>query len=200
MYNLIVLGAADSTSHVDYNSIICGDFNGGSAVFGLNGGNIGYTVSTVSVEIEGSVNAGFTVNTGSLKVSCATRSVTTQNSGNFQMWTVNNNQVQINQATDGVGVVDACSSGTACTSILTDVPNFSSALCNLPNTPGNSVGIDTRVTNDYDFNIYQTNNYGVAVVNVSADHTYYGGTVTKYIISSNATALKLIVLNIVCIQ
>jgi hypothetical protein len=183
-----------------YNSIICGGFTDSGAVFGMSGSNIGYTIDTVSVEIEGSVDADFTVDSGSLKVNCATRGGSHQEPGNVERWHVNNHLVVINQAISGKGVVGSCLSGTACTSIPTDVSNFSSALCSLSQTPGNGAGLKPSTLNTYDFNIYEAGNYGVAVVNVSADQTFFGSAIGTIEISANATSLTLIILNIVSIQ
>jgi choice-of-anchor A domain-containing protein len=195
-YNLIVTGDLTLNSHIDHNSLVCGDVSASSnGEFSQKSNEVMPSMQNFSVEIQGKVKNGFKVLDGSLGVGCGERSIS-QDRQNTNIYLVDGQRVDIQDKGPGVNARQDCCINKKCDTVENNIQTLSDVFCSSAETPGNSHRSQPNTENRFDIQVNNVDANGIAILNISYAELFGSSRIREISFASTLKTLQLVVLNI----
>jgi choice-of-anchor A domain-containing protein len=187
-YNLITLGDLDTSSDVEYRTLVCGNYIGqSSANFAIHRDQ---SSLDPSLEIRYNITSGSTMNVNAGSLTSALGAV--KQSSPVQ-YSLNGRQFNMNGGNGGASVYIDSDLHTKCSKVTNDLKAFSQYLSQL--APNNNVTVPTSQDGPLNFQVNHVNQDGLAIFSLSCNDVLNNGHVQQIQINNNVNA-KVVVINL----
>jgi choice-of-anchor A domain-containing protein len=187
-YNLITIGDLDTSSNVEYRTLVCGNYVGqSSANFGTQRtqGSLNPTL-----EIQYNIRSGSTMN---IDVGSLTSALGTVKQTSTIQYSLNGRLFNISGGNDGASAYVDSNLHTKCSQVTNDLQSFSQYLSQL--TPNNDVTVPTSQPGLLNFQVNNVNQDGLAIFNLSCNDALNNAQVQQIQINNKVNA-KMVVINL----